>query len=178
MGKSLKPFAGHPHTYGWQRTYQQLFPEIGQRWMSACDVPDLDLLPIRYNIKSIQFSAGMELSLVHWSLWVFGWLVRLGLPLNLPNFAPALLRLNRWLGRLGSINGGMHINIKGKDRMGALKTVEWFIIAKDGDGPQIPTVPAIVLANKMVTDSLDIKGALPCVGLVALSDYIDALKDF
>lgn len=178
VGKPLKPFAGHPKTYGWQQSYQQQFPEIGQRWMSACDVPDLDLLPTHYGIKSIQFSAGMELKLVHASLWLLGWLIRLGLPLNLPKLAPALLRLNRWVDPLGSSNGGMHITIKGKDTAGTPKTVEWFIIAKDGDGPQIPTIPAIVLAKKLAANEINLKGAMPCVGLVLLSDYLNALKNF
>jgi len=178
IGKPLKPFAGHPKAYGWQQTYRQQFPEIGSRWMSACDVPDLDLLPERYSIKSIQFSAGMELKLVHGSLWLLGWLIRLGLPLNLPKYAPVLLHLNRWLDPLGTSSGGMHISIKGKDHAGEPKTVDWFIIAKDGDGPQIPTIPAIVLANKLAANEIDLKGAMPCVSLVSLQDYLDALKEF
>ncbi|MGD8570778.1 MAG: saccharopine dehydrogenase NADP-binding domain-containing protein [Gammaproteobacteria bacterium] len=178
IGKPLKPYAGHAKPHGWQQSYRQRFPDIGQRWMSTCDVPDLDLLPSRYGIKSIQFSAGMELKLVHGSLWLLGWLIRLGLPLNLTKFAPALLRLNRWLDPLGSSNGGMHINIKGKDHEGAAKTVDWFIIAKDGDGPQIPTIPAIVLAKKLAANELNLKGAIPCVGLVSLSDYLATLTEF
>jgi hypothetical protein len=178
VGKPLKPFAGHSTPFGWQHTYRQRFPDIGKRWMSSCDVPDLDLLPSRYGIKTIQFSAGMELPIVHWSLWVLGWIIRLGLPLDLPKYAPLLLRLNRWLKGLGTPDGGMHISIQGKDHQDTPKRVEWFIIAKNGDGPHIPTIPAVVLAKKLVTESLTIRGAMPCVGLVTLSEYRDALTAF
>jgi len=178
IGQRLKPFAGHPRPYGWQHTYRQQFPVLGARWMSLCDVPDLDILPNYYGIKSIQFSAGMELTLVHGSLWALGWLRRWGVPLNLPKYAPLMLRLKRWLDWLGTNDGGMHITLQGKDRDDQPKTLDWFIIARDGDGPQIPTIPAIVLARKLVSNALDLKGAMPCVGLVSLSEYQAALQDF
>lgn len=178
IGKPLKPFVGQSKPYGWQQSYQQTFPEIGKRWMSQCDVPDLDLLPSRYGINSIQFSAGMELGIVHWSLWALGWLRRLGLPLNLPSFAPLLLHLKRWLNWLGTSYGGMHITIHGEDLNKQPKTIEWFVIARNGDGPNIPTIPAIILAKKLASNSLNLTGAMPCVGLVTLSEYQDELKKF
>lgn len=178
VGKALKPFAGHPKPYGWQHSYRQHFPMLGNRWMSLCDVPDLDLLPERYRIKSILFSAGMELGLVHGSLWVLGWLVRIGLPLELPKYALWLLRLKHWLNWWGSNDGGMHISIEGKGRDNQVKNIEWYVIAKNGDGPQIPTVPAIVLARKLAANALPIKGAMPCMGLVSLAEYQEALKAF
>lgn len=49
---------------------------------------------------------------------------------------------------------------------------------KEGDGPQIPCVPAIVLAKKLVANHCEIRGALPCVGLISLPEHIDELTDF
>ncbi len=88
VGKRLRPFAGvKSPVYGWQDLYRQDYPELGRRWMANCDIPDLDLLPPRYGIKSIRFSAGLELSPLHLGLWGLGWLVRLGVPLDLPRHA-------------------------------------------------------------------------------------------
>ena len=98
VGKPLPSFPGvKPASYGWQDLYRQDYPELGKRWMANCDIPDLDLLPPRYGIKRIQFSAGLELSVMHLGLWMMSWLVRLGLPLNLPGLSRPLLKMSDWL---------------------------------------------------------------------------------
>jgi hypothetical protein len=58
-------------------------------------------------------------------------------------------------------------------------TRTWFIVAEAGDGPQIPTIPAILLAKRLYGKDPGLAtGAYPCVGLVRLDDYLDALKPF
>ncbi len=178
VGKPLKPFAGHKKAFGWQDIYRQEYPELGKRWMANCEIPDLDLLPERYGIRSIRFSAGMELSFMHLGIWLMSWLVRFGLPLNLPKYSALLLKASNYFDCLGSPDGGMHMIIKGKDKAGKSKEIRWFIIAKDGDGPQIPTIPAIILAKKLVSGELTDTGAKPCVGLVDLEEYMEELKEF
>ena len=108
-GKKLKPCAGYETRYGWQDLYLQAYPEIGNRWMSNCDVPDLDLLPARFGIKRIRFSAGMEVPPVHFGMWLLSWGVRLGFPIDLPKHAAALLKASNWFDRFGSADGGMHV---------------------------------------------------------------------
>jgi hypothetical protein len=179
VGKPLKPFAGSgKNAYGWQDLYRQKYPELGTRWMANCDIPDLDLLPERYSIKSIRFSAGMENSLLHLGIWAISWLVRLGIPLNLPKHAKFLWKASTLFDIIGSEDGGMHMIITGKDSDGNARTRKWFIIGKKNEGPNIPTIPAIVLAKKLYHKSLDLKGAHPCVGLVSLEEYMEELKDF
>ncbi len=178
VGKLLKPFPGHEKNYGWQNIYRQRYPVLGKRWMANCEVPDLDLLPARYGIKSIRFSAGMELSFMHIGIWIMSWMVRLGLPLDLTNKASFLLNVSNWFDYFGSPDGGMHMIIKGKGKNGKVKEIKWFIIAKDGDGPQIPPIPAIVLAKKLSAGKLLDTGAKPCVGLVSLNEYLNELKEF
>ena len=178
VGKPLKPFAGNDKAYGWQGIYRQRYPVLGKRWMANCEVPDLDLLPERYGIKSIRFSAGMELGFMHLGIWFMSWLVRVGLPLNLPRRSTLLLKMSNWFDVFGTPDGGMHMNIRGKDKQGKPKQLQWFVIAKEGDGPQIPTIPAIILAKKLVVETLTDTGAKPCVGLVLLDDYLKELNEF
>ncbi len=177
LGKKLKPSAGKIR-YGWQDIYRQKYPELGKRWMANCDIPDMDLFPTKYGIKSIQFSAGMENTFLHFSIWVVSWLVRFGLPIKLENYAEQLLKLSHWFDSFGTADGGMHVIISGKDKSGKPHQRKWFIIAKNGDGPQIPCVPAIILAKKLASGSLKGTGAKSCVGLVSLDEYLDELKDF
>lgn len=177
VGKPLRPFAGEAKgIYGWQGLYRQEYPELGRRWMANCDIPDLDLFPERYGIKSIQFSAGLELPVLHLGLWGLSWLVRLGLPLNLPRYAGLLLKASNWFNRFGSADGGMHVILRGRGREGAPHIRRWFIIAKNGHGPCIPTVPAIVLARKLAQGERLAAGAYACVGLVGLEEYLAELE--
>ena len=175
LGKLMQPAAGGVRRYGWQDTYIQTCPGLGRRWMGNCDVPDLDLLPEKYGLKSIHFSAGMENASLHLSMWAMSWLVRLGLPLKLENHAAFLLAISHIFDRFGSADGGMHMIIKGIGKEGKPLQKNWFIIAKNGHGPQIPCVPAIILAKKILAGKLNITGAIPCIGLITLAEYMQEL---
>ncbi len=180
VGKRLGTFPGiHPDVFGWQDIHRQNYPELGNRWMANCEIPDLDLLPIRYGLQSIQFSAGMELGIVHLGLWGLSGLVRLGLPLHLPKFASPLLWASNLFNRFGSSDGGMHIVLQGTRAGRPDEHIErsWFVVAKGGDGPHIPTVPAIVLAHRIASGEAVISGAYPCLGLLSLQDYLAELSD-
>lgn len=179
LGKALKPWGRTPEMrYGWQDIYRQPYPELGKRWMANCDIPDLDLFPERYGIQSIQFSAGMESSLLHLGMWLVSWLVRLGAPIDLSRHAQRLLALSHYFDWLGTPDGGMHMIITGKNQAGLSQQRQWFIIAKAGDGPQIPCIPAIILAKKLVNHELSLVGAYPCLGLITLDEYLSELKGF
>ena len=179
VGKPLKPFAGHNKPiYGWQDIYRQPYPQLGKRWMANCEIPDLDLLPARYGIRSIRFSAGMELGFLHLGLWSLSWLVRLGAPINLPRIAAPALTISNWFNGFGTPHGGMHMILRGKNKDGKPHQRRWFIIAKNGDGPQIPCVPAILLAKKIALGQQINAGAYYCMGLVSLKEYTSELQRF
>lgn len=181
VGRPLAPFSGiRPQVFGWQDLYRQRYPGLGNRWMANCEIPDLDLLPVRHNIRSIQFSAGLEIDLLHLGLWGLSWLVRAGVPLSLENLAAPMLSMSNWFNGLGSADGGMHVILTGLSSDKIPKRVErrWFILARDGDGPHIPTIPAILLAKK-IADGVQLPvGAYPCCGLITLSEYLQALERF
>lgn len=165
-----KPFHG---VRGWQNVHRRAYPTLGRRWMANCDIPDLDLLPARYGIKSVRFFAGSELGVLHLSTWAMSWLVRLGLPLDLPRHAALLLRMSNWFDVFGSADGGMHVILRGGGR-----ERRWFLIARNGCGPQVPCVPAIVLAKKLMSGAVLPSGAYPCVGLISLEEYLGELSRF
>ena len=178
VGRKLKHCAGYETRYGWQDLHLQRYPKIGGRLMANCDIPDLDLLPEKYGIMKIRFSAGMENPVVHLGMWMLSWLVRAGFPLDLSKHSAALLAVSNWFDFLGSADGGMHVILDGKDKAGNPISTKWFVIALDGDGPYIPTVPAVVLTRKILTGQFRAAGAMPCVGLVSLEEYLHELKDF
>lgn len=178
-GKPLKTIPGSLKTvYGWQDIYQQTYPLLGKRWMANCDIPDLDLLPRYYGIQHIQFSAGIESSFLHLSLWIVSWIVRFGFPIDLKNHAEMLLKASHLFDCFGSGDGGMHMIFSGKDNKGNRKTIKWFIIAKDGCGPHIPTIPAIILSRNLIQGKMNQTGAVPCINLVSLEDYLAELSNY
>ena len=177
LGKKLQPAAGKIR-YGWQDLYRQEYPELGKRWMANCNVPDLDLFPLRYGLKSIQFSAGMESQALHLGMWITSWLIRLGLPINLEKYAAELLHFSHYFDFFGSDDGGMHVIINGKNHTGEALQKKWFVIAKKGDGPQIPCTPAIILAKKLINSEFAYVGAAPCVGMISLAEYLKELEGF
>lgn len=177
LGKPLKPYPGCKKTmYGWQQLYRQQYPQLGMRWMSSCDIPDLDFFSSKYNIESIEFSAGMENPVLHLGMWATSWLVRMGLLPNLLPHAEMLLAFSHVFDRFGSADGGMHMLMEGVDHEDKPKSINWFIIAKQGDGPQIPCVPAIVLAKQLLNGQMTKRGASACVEYVSLNDYLEELK--
>lgn len=181
VGKRLKPFPaweGKKRVYGWQDVHRVHYPEIGVRWMANCDIPDLDLFPARYDIKAMRFSAGLELPILHLGLWLMSWPARLGLPLNLQNDAQSLLDASNHFNRFGTDKGGMHVIIRGGDRNGKPIARRWYVIARRGHGPEIPTVPAILLAKRLLRGDAPAVGAQACVGLITLKDYMAELEDF
>ncbi len=177
LGKRLPdwPGQGRPR-HGWMSTYVQKYPCIGRRLMGACNVPDLDLFAAHFPMDRLLFSAGMESGLLHGLMWLTAWGVRLKLPIHPARHAELLLRAARWFDRLGSGDGGMHVCMRGRDADGEALEVTWFIEALDFDGPMIPAVPAALLARKALTAGALPVGAMACVGLLTLDEYLQALE--
>lgn len=179
IGKRCKPAAGGQKAfYGWQGLHRINYPLLGNRWMGFCDIPDLDLLPKEFNIKDIKFYAGMESSLLHLGMWLTSWLVRIGIPINLPAHTQSLLKVAGWFDWQTTDNSGMHLFMKGKDKANKPLEIKWFILAENAAGPRIPTTPAIILAKQLIHNEITIRGAMPCVNLIALDRYLEELKEF
>ncbi len=178
IGKQIPTWRGNKSkAFGWQNIYLQKYPHINNRLMGNCEAPDLDWLQDYFAIKKLRFSAGMESKLLHMSIWLCSWLIRLKLPLKLPHHASFLLKASRWFDVLGSDEGGMHIDFTGtnKDHKHVHKT--WYIEAKKNDGPQIPSIPAIVLTEKVLNHQIT-AGVHPSIQLMTLEEYLAELADF
>ena len=163
--------------FGWQNTHAVRYPELGFRLFGNCDIPDLDLFPRRYpDVRSIRFAAGHELKMLHAGTWVLSWLVRLGLVRSLDAHAQRLLKLAFLFDRFGSSRSGFHMFLAGVGRDGRPRRVRFFIIARSGHGPYIPCIPAILLAKRLSRDEVGVRGALPCLDLIGLEEYLGALE--
>lgn len=179
-----KPFFTLHHgkeeiVYGWQNLRVRRFWGLGLRLLGNCDIPDLTLFPKRYQtLLNIRFQAGLELIFLHFILWALSVLVKYKLCPNLQIVAPLLLKISRYFDRFGTDDSGFYMEIKGRDKNDKPVCKTFEILAQHGDGLYIPCIPAIILSKKLAKKVINVIGAMPCLDLITLNEYLDELKNF
>jgi hypothetical protein len=163
--------------YGWEDTHAKHYPGLGWRLFGNCDIPDLSLFPLRYpTLKWMRFAAGQELKLLHFGTRALGTLVRVGLIRSLSDHAEDLLRVASLFNRFGTGSSGFHMILSGADHDGTPTQRLFMIIARDGHGPYIPCMPAILLTRRLAKGEIGQRGASPCLDLIDLDTYLSALS--
>jgi len=164
--------------YGWLDTQEHVFPKpIGARFISRCDVPDLDLLAQRYaGVKTVRFHAGFASDTAHKVIEQLAKLVKERRVKSALSFARPLYTLGRWLQPLFSDRGGMFVTLEGLHDNGAPHSITWNIVARENHGPNIPCAASIALANKIAADEKLPAGAMPCMGLLTVEELMTPLK--
>ncbi|MBO0739893.1 MAG: saccharopine dehydrogenase NADP-binding domain-containing protein [Hyphomicrobiaceae bacterium] len=183
LGTLGRPFAAaggklQPAIYGWQNLRRETMLGLGARWLGACETPDLDLLPRRYpSLNCVEVFAALEVGAFHLGLWGLSWLVRGGLMRKPERLARPLLRVKRALRFLGSDVGGMAIILRGRNGEDAPQRVAWHLVARRGHGPYIPTIASMIVAKGLIAGTLHQRGAMPCLGLFTLTDFLGEVAD-
>ncbi len=181
VGKRIRTiFDGEwTNVYGQQSLHRCYFPGLGRRLLANCEIPDLSLFPDRYpDLKTIRFYAGVDVALVQITLWLLSWLVRIGLIRKLERLAAPLLSTSQLFNWMGSDLSGLYLRIRGIGHDGSAKTTEFHLVARSGHGPNIPCVPAILLAQKLARGEIEQRGAMACMGFIALEEFLEDLKTF
>ena len=166
--------------YGWQELVRHDFPKpLGQRWVANCDIPDLELFPLRYpSIRSARFSAGTGLRVTLFGTWALSWLVRLGLIRQASRLAPFLRACAKILEPFGNKLSGMFVQLDGLGSDGKPLNWNWHLVALNNHGPNIPCIAAVALARKLSAGSIAQRGAQPCIGLISVEEYLAELEGF
>ncbi|WP_407519329.1 SDR family oxidoreductase [Methylobacterium oryzisoli] len=155
---------------GWGLTGRSAIPGLGRRLVSLCETPDLDILPTRFpTARTVLFRAGLELGALHLGLWLASLPVRLRLLPSLLPLARPFLRVAGLVDRLGSDRGGMVVRAQGEDGAGQPVAATWTLVAEAGDGPFVPTLPALALVRRWLDGPPLPPGAGPCVGVLDLA---------
>ena len=176
-GKPLRLWRGRRwvRQFGWQSMRAEDFTlatgkTLGRRLVALADVPDLGLLPDRIaGVSTVSFRAGTESRLGNLALWSLSWAVRGGLVGSLASWRKALIPAHRATALWGGDRSGMVVRlfgVKGTDRVER----RWTLIAERGDGPEIPTLAAVLLAERL-TLGRRAPGARDAGGLLTLEDF-------
>jgi hypothetical protein len=164
--------------YGWLDTVAYDFhKQVGVRLLGRCDVPDLELLPKRYpSVHTVSFHAGFASQTAHRCIEWLARRVRDGKLTSLVPLSRPIATLARWLEPVFSDRGAMFVSLQGLDVDGAAHRVNWNLVARDNDGPNIPCATAIALTNKMAAGFRPPAGATPCLGMLSVDDILEPLK--
>ena len=179
-GKPIRRLEGGKwvETHGWLDLQRHRFPEpVGERWLGSVDVPDLELFPARYRgVKTVTFHAGFAHPVGHFAIWASAGLVKAGLLPNMRMLASPMSRASRWLEPAVSDKGGMFVEMEGLGHDGAPLTKRWHLVVERNHGPFVPCGAAIALASKLAAGAALPRGAMPCMGLLNVVEYLAPLK--
>ncbi|WP_446831795.1 saccharopine dehydrogenase family protein [Candidatus Foliamicus sp.] len=152
---------------------------ICARWAGVCDVPDLELFPKRYPLaNTITFHAGLELGWQQFGMWLMAWLARVGIVSDWSKQAGLFARISARLVSLGSDVGGMQVRVIGRDGAGKCVARTWNLTAGSNHGPEIPCIPARIVAMKMARNELRQRGAMACMDLMSAKEFAAAAGEF
>ena len=173
-GRSFKWLSGGSwrDAWGWQELTRLRFAQMGTRWAAACDVPDLELVPLRYpGLRTMEFRAALELSVQHFFLWLAAGARRVGVPLPIERWAAPLDRVASLFDGFGGEHGGMLVSLVGTCAGGSRRRLDWHLTAPACDGPEIPCMAAILLARKLARGRISQRGAHACAGFLSLTEF-------
>jgi hypothetical protein len=168
-GRPIRVFRGGRWTEapGWGLPERREMAGLGRRRLALCETPDLNLLVERFAPRADAiFRAGLELGVMHQGLSALAWLVRLGALRSLLPLTRPLLWLARLLAPFGTDRGGMSVTVTAEEADGVLRRRCWTLVAEAGDGPYVPTLPALAALRGLADGSLAFRGAAPCVGVL------------
>lgn len=183
VGKAIKIRRGGQWqtAYGWQDLRELRFTIAGEtgtgkRMVGLADVPDLDLVPHQFDTEpAVSFHAGTELSFQNRALWFASWAVRWGWIRSLAAMAKMLLSLQNITRSLGSDVSAMKVELFGYANDQPSRK-SWTLIARRGDGPQIPTFAAVLLVEKIIQGQAKV-GAYDASKLLKLSEFQPLFDD-
>jgi hypothetical protein len=155
---------------GWGMLTRRDMRGLGRRWLSLCETPDLDLVPMRFAPRDAAiFRAGLELSVLHLGLWFLTQAVRVRLLRSLLPLASTLRWGSELVRGFGTDRGGMLVEAVGGDANGEPIRAIWSLVATAGDGPVIPTLPALAVIRQLAAGNRIVPGARACVGILDLA---------
>ena len=163
--------------YGWQDLHTHQFPNLGNRKLGLCDVPDLSLFPEKYSkVKTVLFHAALETTISQLGFWVIAAMTRIRLIRNPVKLASLVYRIGELTNFMGTPHGGMFVIANGISKDNQSLELVWYLTALNGHGPEIPTIPAIILAKKLADNKIHLRGATACTELITLEEFDKAVE--
>lgn len=181
--RAILSYTGHPfkilrnkqwiNVFGWGESKQRDFGgTIGKRWLANIDIPDLELFPARYpSVENVQFQAGLEVTALHHGMNLMSKLAQYKIVKNWAPLTKLIVKASELFLPFGTDRGGMQVTLNGLGQDGRKLEINWTLYANDGVGPYIPTISTIILARKLIENSITSTGAIACQGMYTLEEF-------
>jgi saccharopine dehydrogenase-like NADP-dependent oxidoreductase len=157
---------------GWARPERVDFLRMRPRIGALCDIPDLELFPSHYAVRErVMFRAALEVGFTQRAFAVLASLRARGLLNRADRWAGLLNRTAVVFDFLGTSLGGMVVRVEGLDGRGRPARRAWHIAADHDHGPEIPCMPAILLARKLAAGAVMPVGAFTATGMLSLAEF-------
>jgi hypothetical protein len=137
--------------FGWIDQTTVTVPGLGPRRVALVETADAEVLGPQFQVRSkMTFMAGLESRTEQIGLVVLARMRRRGWLGALTPLVPALLAARRVTGWWTSDRGGMVVKVSGLDVAGRLRSVQWSLLAINGDGPVVPILPAAAAVRALL----------------------------
>jgi NAD(P)-dependent dehydrogenase (short-subunit alcohol dehydrogenase family) len=156
---------------GWSRTEIVTIEDLGRRRAGLAELPDADLLGSRYRPRiRATIRAGLELRVLHGLVGLAGLLVRMRIIRSARALTGVGTFIAAMLAPFGSNAGGMVIEATGRDARGDARVARWSLVARKGEGPYVPVVPAAAIIAGLTSGdpAVAAPGARSAAGVVSL----------
>ncbi len=158
--------------HGWCNPASVHFARLKPRIGALCDIPDLELFPEHYKgVQSVMFRAALEVGISQRALAAVGALRRWGLIRHPERMAAFMNRTAGGLDMFGTSLGGMVVRVRGIDGAGTSASAAWHISADNDHGPEIPCMPAILLARRLAAGEPFVAGAYTSASQLTLAEF-------
>jgi saccharopine dehydrogenase-like NADP-dependent oxidoreductase len=158
---------------GWEDPQPVNFARLKTRRGALCDIPDLELFPQRYpSVNEVMFRAALEVAPAQYGFAALAVLRRRGYLKQTPRLATVLHHAGKVFDPLGTSRGGMVVRMRGLSVAGKPVQLAWNIFAPHHHGPEIPCMAAILLARRLARGEALPPGAMPCMGLLRLQEFM------
>jgi hypothetical protein len=144
-------------------------PGLGRRRVAIVETVDAQVLGPDLGVRSrVAFHAGLESRIEQAGIALLARLRRAGWIENLAPLIPFLLAARRLTRLPTSDRGGMLVEATGLDETGRLRMARWSLLAERGDGPHVPTLPAVAAVRALMEGRIA-PGARPATGALTLA---------
>lgn len=140
---------------GWLNSEVITVPGVGRRRVTPVETIDAQVMRERFRPTSrVAFQAGLESSLEQWGLQAIAKLRQWSVLKNPSRLVPWLVKGRNLTRPFAGTNGGMTVRVRGLDEQGTWSEAQWSLLAQNGDGPNVPALPAVAAIRLLLEDQL------------------------
>jgi hypothetical protein len=166
-------------TYGLDEPRRHEFSKpVGHRYIVNCDIPDHELFPSRYpTLKLLRFGSCIDVPGLAFILFLMSRAVRTGWVRDWGFLSGPIVPFMKTVRFLGSAHSGFFMHCVG-EADGKYTHRLFEIIARNGNGLEIPVTPVVILIKRILAGERPPAGAYPCMGLISLDEFKQELASF